>query len=105
MTFGEDEAAGARITSLDEYNKALDHLQGAGYNEVDTARAYIGGKQEAFTRKAHWKERGLTLAVCFDLCAKRQKKYVKSRLPRPKSIQASLALTNQMSSLLSLRQA
>ncbi|TVY40643.1 Aflatoxin B1 aldehyde reductase member [Lachnellula occidentalis] len=63
MTFGEDEAAGARITSLDEYNKALDHLQGAGYNEVDTARAYIGGKQEAFTRKAHWKERGLTLAT------------------------------------------
>jgi len=63
MTFGEDEAAGARITSLDEYNKALDHLQAAGYNEVDTARAYIDGKQEGFTRRAHWKERGLTLAV------------------------------------------
>ena len=63
MTFGEDEAAGARITSLKEYNKALDHLQGAGYNEIDTARVYIGGKQEGFTRQAHWKERGLTLAV------------------------------------------
>jgi aflatoxin B1 aldehyde reductase len=24
---------------------------------------YVGGKQEAFTREAHWKERGLTLAT------------------------------------------
>ena len=66
MTFGPDEAAGARITSLSEYNTALDHLQAAGYNEVDTARTYISGKQEAFTRDAKWKDRGLTLATkCF----------------------------------------
>ena len=63
MTFGPDANAGARITSPDEYNKFLDHLQGAGYNEVDTARVYVGGKQEAFTREAKWKERGLTLAT------------------------------------------
>lgn len=63
MTFGPDQEAGARITSLDEYNKFLDHLQGAGYNEVDTARTYVAGKQEAFTREAKWKERGLTLAT------------------------------------------
>lgn len=63
MTFGEDEAAGARVTSLDEFNKALDNLQAAGYNEIDTARSYVAGTQEAFTRKAHWKERGLTIAV------------------------------------------
>ncbi|KAH6682557.1 putative aflatoxin b1 aldehyde reductase-like protein [Halenospora varia] len=63
MTFGEDKAAGARITSIDEYTKALDHLQKGGYSEVDTARSYIGGKQEAFTRKVGWKERGLTLAT------------------------------------------
>lgn len=63
MTFGPDESTGARITSLDEYNRCLDYLQGQGYHEVDTARAYIHGKQEAFTRKAHWKERGLTLAT------------------------------------------
>jgi len=63
MTFGPDEAAGARITSLDEYNKCLDLFQSQGYNEVDTARIYVGGAQEAFTAAAHWKERGLTLAT------------------------------------------
>ena len=63
MTFGPDESAGARITSLDEYNKCLDYFQQQGYNEVDTARVYIGGKQEAFTAAAHWKERGLTIAT------------------------------------------
>ncbi|KAF2735583.1 aflatoxin B1 aldehyde reductase member 2 [Polyplosphaeria fusca] len=66
MTFastGPDETAGARITSLDEYNKHLDYLQSQGYNEIDTARMYVGGKQEAFTRDAKWKDRGLTLAT------------------------------------------
>ena len=63
MTFGPDESSGARITSLEEYNKCLDYFQGQGYNEVDTARVDVGGKQEAFTREAHWKERGLTLAT------------------------------------------
>jgi len=63
MTFGPDEAAGARITSLDEYNKCLDYFQSQGYNEIDTARIYVGGAQEAFTAAAHWKERGLTLAT------------------------------------------
>ncbi|KAF2424244.1 aflatoxin B1 aldehyde reductase member 3 [Tothia fuscella] len=63
MTFGPDSAAGARITDLGEYNKILDYFQLKGYNEVDTARAYIGGKQEAFTAAAGWKDRGLTLAT------------------------------------------
>lgn len=84
MTFGPDSSAGARITSLDEYNRCLDYFQSQGYNEVDTARTYIGGrvlpvkalrrlrctwltryagKQEAFSAEAHWKERGLTLAT------------------------------------------
>ena len=63
MTFGPDKSAGARIDSLDEYNQCLDYLQMQGYNEVDTARVYVGGKQEAFTTEAHWKERGLTLAT------------------------------------------
>lgn len=63
MTYGPDPAAGARITSLDEFNQHLDYLQSQGYNEVDTARAYVAGKQEALTREARWKERGLKLAT------------------------------------------
>jgi aflatoxin B1 aldehyde reductase len=63
MTFGPDEKDGARITKLDDYNSILDRFQSAGYNEIDTARVYCGGKQEAFTRDAKWKDRGLTLAT------------------------------------------
>ncbi|KAI9846537.1 MAG: hypothetical protein M1837_003958 [Sclerophora amabilis] len=63
MTFGPDADAGARVTSLDDYNKTLDYFQQQGYNEVDTARVYVGGKQEAFSAEAKWKERGLTLAT------------------------------------------
>ncbi|KAI9754594.1 MAG: Phosphoglucomutase-2 [Chaenotheca gracillima] len=63
MTFGPDESAGARVTSLDEYKKTLDYFQKEGYSEVDTARNYVGGKQEAFTRDADWQKRGLTLAT------------------------------------------
>lgn len=63
MTFGPEVSDGARITSLTEYNKILDHFQAAGYNEVDTARSYVGGKQEGFTRDANWKDRGLTIAT------------------------------------------
>ncbi|KAM5472363.1 hypothetical protein MauCBS54593_002954 [Microsporum audouinii] len=63
MTFGPDEKAMARITSLDEFKRCLDCFTARGYNEVDTARVYIGGKQEAFTAQAGWKERGLKLAT------------------------------------------
>jgi aflatoxin B1 aldehyde reductase len=63
MTFGPDPSAGARISDLAEYNKCLDYFQSQGYNEVDTARLYVGGKQEAFTAQAKWQDRGLTLAT------------------------------------------
>jgi aflatoxin B1 aldehyde reductase len=63
MTFGPSESKGARVTSLDDYNKCLDYFQQQGFNEVDTARTYIGGEQEQFTADANWKERGLTLAT------------------------------------------
>ena len=63
MTFGPDKSTGARVTSLDEYNKCLDYFQKEGYNEVDTAESYVGGKQMAFSTQAKWKERGLTLAT------------------------------------------
>jgi len=63
MTFGPDKDAGARVTSLDDYVSCLDAFQGAGYSEIDTARAYIGGKQEAWTRDAKFFDRGLTCAT------------------------------------------
>ncbi|KFX88033.1 hypothetical protein V490_07877 [Pseudogymnoascus sp. VKM F-3557] len=63
LTFGPDPTGGARITSLPEFTKVLDVYQSRGYYEVDTARSYGNGTQEAFTRAAGWKERGLTLAT------------------------------------------
>lgn len=63
MTFGPDPTKGARITSQDEFKQCLDHFQKSGYTEVDTARVYVGGQQEAATAAAGWKERGLTLAT------------------------------------------
>jgi aflatoxin B1 aldehyde reductase len=63
MTFGPDESTGARITSLSEYNECIDYFQSQGYNEIDTASTYVGGQQEAFTKEARWKERGLKLAT------------------------------------------
>lgn len=63
MTFGPSTEAGARVTDLETFNKALDTFQAKGYNEVDTARVYVDGAQEAFSKDAKWKERGLTLAT------------------------------------------
>ena len=64
MTFGPTPSAGARITSEEDYTACLDHLQSRGYNEVDTARTYIGGAQENWTATVgQWKKRGLTLAT------------------------------------------
>ena len=63
MTFGPDPVAGGRITSLDTFKAALDLLQSRGYNEVDTARMYINGGQEAFSAAAGVQSRGLTLAT------------------------------------------
>lgn len=63
MTYGPSPEKGARITSLDDLNKSLDHFQQQGFNEIDTARTYVGGEQEAHTAKANWKERGLTIAT------------------------------------------
>lgn len=63
MTFGPDEDKGARITDLEEYKKHLDYFQGQGYDEIDTARVYVGGKQEAWTRNAGWRQRGLKIAT------------------------------------------
>ena len=63
MTLGPDNTHGARITSLDEFNACLDLFQRKGYHELDTARLYDAGRQEAFTRQARWQERGLSIAT------------------------------------------
>ncbi|KAH8896486.1 Aldo/keto reductase [Thozetella sp. PMI_491] len=63
MTFNPDPSSGARILDVGEFGKALDVFQGRGYHEVDTARVYGNGTQEAFTREAGWKKRGLKLAT------------------------------------------
>ncbi|KAJ5901909.1 Aflatoxin B1 aldehyde reductase member 2 [Penicillium taxi] len=65
MTFGPSESKGARITSVDEYKRCLDYFQQQGFSEIDTARTYVGGEQEAFTAQTGWKERGLSLATKF----------------------------------------
>lgn len=63
MTFGPDESSGARVTDFNDFAKHLDYFQSQGYDEVDTARMYVGGKQEAWTRDVKWQDRGLTLAT------------------------------------------
>ncbi|EEU49030.1 uncharacterized protein NECHADRAFT_90586 [Fusarium vanettenii 77-13-4] len=65
MTFGPpgSEPNGARITSLSDFKACLDYFQGEGYAEIDTARIYVDGKQEAFTREAEWQQRGLKVAT------------------------------------------
>lgn len=51
------------MTDFNDFTKHLDYFQSQGYDEVDTARMYVGGKQEAWTREAKWQDRGLTLAT------------------------------------------
>lgn len=63
MTFGPDPNLGARITSLNEFGQCLDDFKSSGYSEIDTARMYLGEKQEEFTAAVGWKERGLNIAT------------------------------------------
>jgi aflatoxin B1 aldehyde reductase len=63
MNFGPDPSRGGRVTDLAEFQSALDVFQESGYRELDTARSYIGGRQESFTRSAGWRERGMAVAT------------------------------------------
>ncbi|KAI1747177.1 Aldo/keto reductase [Xylaria castorea] len=63
MVVGPPDVPGARLTGLDNITAAFDMFQARGHAEIDTARLYLGGKQEAFTREARWKERGLRVAT------------------------------------------
>lgn len=65
LTFGppESEQYGARVTDLEQFEACLDYFQSQGYNEVDTARTYVHGLQESFTKQANWQSRGLSLST------------------------------------------
>ncbi|KOS23079.1 Aflatoxin B1 aldehyde reductase member 2 [Escovopsis weberi] len=63
MNIGTLADRGARIFTQEGFKDVLDAYQARGYSEVDTARNYMGTQQEAFTREAGWKERGLNLAT------------------------------------------
>ncbi|KAI0832287.1 Aldo/keto reductase [Hypoxylon sp. FL0890] len=65
MVIGPEGSPGARMTSLDDFQEALNIFQERGYNELDTARLYVGGQQESFTKRAGWKERGLSIGTKF----------------------------------------
>lgn len=65
MTIGPQgaESKGARINSLEEYNACLDFLAKHDYREIDTARVYVDGLQEAFTAKSNYKGNGFCVAT------------------------------------------
>ncbi|KAF4550373.1 Aldo-keto reductase-like protein 12 [Elsinoe fawcettii] len=65
MTFGPEgsETYGTRISSIDTFNECLDYYQSRGYKEVDTARTYVNGLQEDWTKRTGWVDRGLQLAT------------------------------------------
>lgn len=53
MNFGpEGSATTVRVTSMDEFKACLEEFKSRGYDELDTARAYTGGKQENWTAQA-----------------------------------------------------
>ncbi|PTB64765.1 Aldo/keto reductase [Trichoderma citrinoviride] len=63
MTYGPPTSPDNRVTTIEEMQAHLDAFQKHGYNELDTARIYSGGEQEAFTAKAGYKERGFKIAT------------------------------------------
>ncbi|KAK9458671.1 NADP-dependent oxidoreductase domain-containing protein [Lipomyces oligophaga] len=66
MTFGPPEVSFSRINSISEAAKVFQYLKDHGYSEIDTARMYIDGRQEAFTAEVGYKNYGLGIATkCF----------------------------------------
>ncbi|KAK0713549.1 aflatoxin B1 aldehyde reductase member 2 [Lasiosphaeria miniovina] len=63
MTFGPDANTGARLTDINDLKTALDVFEKRGYKELDTARGYCNGQQEAFTRAAGYEARGLAIGT------------------------------------------
>jgi aflatoxin B1 aldehyde reductase len=63
MTFGPEGTGGARISSIETVGRILDTFKARGYDELDTARGYCDGQEEAFVTKAGWKEKGFKMAT------------------------------------------
>ncbi|KAK9462837.1 NADP-dependent oxidoreductase domain-containing protein [Lipomyces oligophaga] len=63
MTFGPPTVTSARITEISETKRILQMFKDRGYCELDTARVYMDGEQEAFTAKAGYKDYGFTIAT------------------------------------------
>ncbi|KAK9458670.1 NADP-dependent oxidoreductase domain-containing protein [Lipomyces oligophaga] len=66
MTFGPPEVVFSRITTIPETKKVFQYFKDRGYSELDTARLYIEGQQEAFTAEAEYKDYKFNIATkCF----------------------------------------
>lgn len=65
LTFGPpgSEEYGTRISSLEDFKVCLDYYQSQGYHELDTARTYVNGLQEGWTKNAGWKDRKLSIGT------------------------------------------
>ena len=62
-TMGPPGTTLARITTVEETKVMFKTLQSYGYTELDTARLYNDGKQEAFTRETGVLNEGFTIAT------------------------------------------
>ncbi|KAK9234754.1 NADP-dependent oxidoreductase domain-containing protein [Lipomyces kononenkoae] len=56
MTFGPAHSSTARVTSLGETKAIFSYFQDRGYSEIDTARVYTDGEQEAWSAAAGYKK-------------------------------------------------
>jgi aflatoxin B1 aldehyde reductase len=63
MTFGPEGTGGARIYDVKTVADILDLFKRHGYDELDTARGYCNGQEEAFITQVGWKQRGLKIAT------------------------------------------
>jgi aflatoxin B1 aldehyde reductase len=63
MTMGPPGTNAARVTTVHETKEMFKTLQSYGYTELDTARLYCDGKQEAFTRETGVLKEGFTTAT------------------------------------------
>src|SRR5256885_1310084 len=63
MTMGPPGTNFVRVTTVDETKAIFQTLQSHGYTELDTARLYNDGKQEAFTRETGVLNEGFTVAT------------------------------------------